>query len=699
MIHDSALRNFNEFCGANALYWSPLGSAVGSRRVILVDLFHDWPEYLLHSLLIGKFLQRLTGARLVGVTGHTSVVRRSCPGFDIGMVRRIAASFQVNEIVCAPDFPIGCESNAPTKRPHWCPLGSGDELARAFVEGEDPACVLRKCTYESTLRACLRASIRHVDTALTESSIEVSFVDQWLGEVFQSADIIGLVTGHIDYNPWRLLCDKTLRGGGDCYYFSLNGGESRCALYKLTATAEPLTAAVTSPGALCRQANARSLLSVYEARGEQLCIDASLHFNRQASGELDFGAVPRRLVTESGLRAAIRKHVCARFGWDCSKPVTTLFAQTCSDTPLSDLQAFMDYEEWMRHVLRIAAGRSARNWLIKVHPLDAKYDATALMVRLAEEYREYPHIRFVHEELSRQEVLSVTDLALSVRGSIGIEAPAAGIPCLLAGHALYSDCGFSQTALDARTFEAALLQGESLVPLSQEAQMRAQAYAYYDVALGALTTTAFDPVGSFFEDPAGFFSRLTRRMRRYHCETDPMLEAVAVLSRSVRSERALMPMGKAAPARYPFVPMADAEARERRARRWDFVSGSADLARLVTGFGRAEPEGTWATAKYAVVWIDQPEKRGGAVSLCITMRILAAHALIVGAGGYTLARFATSSGGFMEYRFDIPNEAFDGGPFMPIWFEADKIFSPLSLGINNDARELLLCLQSLAVDV
>lgn len=143
-----------------------------------------------------------------------------------------------------------------------------------------------------------------------------------------------------------------------------------------------------------------------------------------------------------------------QLGLDPKKKTAVIFSHVLWDaTFFFGDNLFTDYEEWLLETVRVAVKNTNVNWLIKLHPdyvwkvkqlgpSAAARDAIAIQAGIGE----LPaHIKIVPPEvdISTYSFFAFTDYCITVRGTIGIEAPCFGIPVFTAGTGRYSGLGFT----------------------------------------------------------------------------------------------------------------------------------------------------------------------------------------------------------------------------------------------------------------
>jgi len=150
---------------------------------------------------------------------------------------------------------------------------------------------------------------------------------------------------------------------------------------------------------------------------------------------------------------------------------------------------FPDYEQWLIATVREACKNTSVNWLIKLHPdyvwkmremrgpSASPRDALALEAELGP----LPsHIQIVppDTDISTYSFFAITDYCITVRGTIGIEAPCFGIPVITAGTGRYSNLGFTNDSKTAEEYLAKIRGIQGIPPLTKEETTLARKHAY-----------------------------------------------------------------------------------------------------------------------------------------------------------------------------------------------------------------------------
>ena len=195
-------------------------------------------------------------------------------------------------------------------------------------------------------------------------------------------------------------------------------------------------------------------------------------------------------------------------GIDPAKKTAFLFPHVLWDAPvLWGKPLFDSYQEWWIETIARACRNTHVNWVIKVHPdhvwkhEENGYRGEATEIALVrEQLGTLPsHIAVMPPEtpISTLSLFSVMDYCVTVRGTVGVEAAAHGIPVLTAGAARYAQRGFTIDSATRSEYLAKLSDIHDLPPLSVDQRQLAERFAYglFMIRPLPLTSIAWDPSG------------------------------------------------------------------------------------------------------------------------------------------------------------------------------------------------------------
>jgi len=149
---------------------------------------------------------------------------------------------------------------------------------------------------------------------------------------------------------------------------------------------------------------------------------------------------------------------------------------------------FDDYEDWFIATVQAACSNNKLNWIIKLHPASVIKDrrdgydgGPSELASIKQNIGELPaHVRIldVDSSISTYSLFALMDFCITVRGTIGMEAPCFGIPTLTAGTGRYHGFGFTIDSLTKEEYLERLANLPERAVLSESAIELAQRYTY-----------------------------------------------------------------------------------------------------------------------------------------------------------------------------------------------------------------------------
>ncbi|MGE0275327.1 MAG: hypothetical protein AB7G68_02125 [Nitrospiraceae bacterium] len=226
------------------------------------------------------------------------------------------------------------------------------------------------------------------------------------------------------------------------------------------------------------------------------------HLQRTTWGRMQASALRRELVDTYGsgewysevgtqFHTALREadEVRRDLALDPIKKTVVIFPHIFWDgTFFWGTDLFRSYEEWFVETMKVACANQAVNWVVKVHPantvknvrdgVQAEASELTAMRGIADPLPS--HIRIVSPDspMSTLSLYSVVDYCVTVRGTVGIEAAAFGIPVLTAGTGRYDRLGFTIDSESKAQYLDRLAHIQELPPLSTAQRELAERFAY-----------------------------------------------------------------------------------------------------------------------------------------------------------------------------------------------------------------------------
>jgi hypothetical protein len=191
--------------------------------------------------------------------------------------------------------------------------------------------------------------------------------------------------------------------------------------------------------------------------------------------------------TQINTQAVAPDDVRAALGLDSRTKTAFICPHILPDGPLVWAETlFLTFEEWFVETVRMACRNDRVNWVIKVHPsrVTRRLGPSGRPVEidvLEQAVGELPpHIVVMPHDtvVSTRSLLSVMDVCLTVRGTVGIEAASAGVPVVTAARSRYSWHGFTIDSASRAEYLEKLASIDKLEPLSREQRELAGRFAY-----------------------------------------------------------------------------------------------------------------------------------------------------------------------------------------------------------------------------
>ncbi len=244
--------------------------------------------------------------------------------------------------------------------------------------------------------------------------------------------------------------------------------------------------------------------------------DQEQQFMRELKSGYENGSWFNRkfLLTDKQLKSP--EECRKQLGLDPAKKTAVIFSHVLWDaTFFFGDNLFVDYEQWLVETVKVAVKNTNVNWLIKLHPDyvwkvkqlgpgAAARDAIAIQAGVGELP---PHIKIVPPEIdiSTYSFFAFTDYCITVRGTIGIEAPCFGIPVFTAGTGRYSGLGFTNDSKTQQEYLEKMRTIHAFPALSESetSLARRHAYALFQCRTLPFTSCEIAPVkktGSIVQD-------------------------------------------------------------------------------------------------------------------------------------------------------------------------------------------------------
>lgn len=445
----ASLSEFDQFLEAAETFWRTNALPSSDEQWIITEALHQDIRVTLRNLTVANALRRIMPARVLVVTGtdddwfgalfqafNTNHTRRMCEAFGAEMLdihqvvdQRLAAT----DGVIPPLVIGGRELPLP-------PEGVGIDAVSLAACVDATACRIKLVPR--------LADGFQTDPDFQRTARRTEVFSQVYDQLMNGLGAVALITSHVDYNQWGTAVDAAVRAEVPVVHTQSTGSLKAYALFPESRRGLPgIRADLTTQIGRVFEDHVWANRDVLRRSAELVAWRSKANLGRPSWWRA--GATASADLTNDVEREQIRAHALNRFGFDPSLPVISVFDHAVSDALGTNHEAFDDLAEWFEETVVWASGCPKASWLFIDHPSQALYDSTDFFAGLAERYADHSHMAFRPSAQVPKNVLwSVTDLGVTVRGSVSNELPAYGIPVVQAGWSEWSHCGLSLVADD-----------------------------------------------------------------------------------------------------------------------------------------------------------------------------------------------------------------------------------------------------------
>ncbi|MCW2857080.1 MAG: hypothetical protein JWR52_2695 [Marmoricola sp.] len=508
------------------MFWRT-NTAVG-ERVILVEAMSQDLRVTLRNLTVANALRRIEPARLVVFSGADEGWNNIWTYFEIEEVRALAEAYGadvVYDIHALVDRRVAGDAE-PT-------LVDGVDLGGDLPESGIPAETFDQIVYATACRmakiARLGDSAEHREI-LARAEVRSREFARVYDAHLRADDVVALITSHVDYNNFGLAVEAALRHDVPVIFPQSTGGLKAYAMYPEKQDPRlPIRANLTEEIGLFFEEHLWPNREVIGAGRDLVLYRLKASLGRPAWWRAE-GIHSQIQLRNSDQRTAVRTPAAARVGLDPALPIVSVFNHAVSDALGTNVECFADLGAWFEETAAFAADHDQVGWLFVDHPQQDLYDDHGFFEAVAAQYADRPHMAFHSSlDLSKTYLTALTDLVLTVRGSVSNEYPAFGIPALQAGWSEWSTCGFTTVAESVPDYFAlldthlkGLLVGDVLITPEQVERARLWAWFYRSASDVSSVFVGHWDLGEGDQ----LFSNLEVSMRQVESDGDPAFSAV-----------------------------------------------------------------------------------------------------------------------------------------------------------------------------
>ena len=430
------------------------GFSVNSKRVILCEGMWDNPNHFFRLHMMLAAMPDAKECRLMCILRNRGEAKQ----------QRMLESLGAAEFIYLEDSACRGEQFVEAARQLLRSVRSHHDLLEIELPDSLPAYVF----YDTVLKVA-RHPQPPLDSLLwTTVLAEVLRNLAMYKDLFARHEVVRVVSSHPWKNEYATLCWTAITHAVPCYYVT---GFCEGIRIRRLRTAEDFSMPVEHcasadfdalPAAVRKQVIERGRAYLSERdRGQSCDINARYAFRPD-----------KRETSKAAARRVLRVPE--------DKPFAVVYAQVWFDFPHTfAMQNFTDFLDWITFTVAQVSKNTSVTWLLKPHPCDSWYGG----IRLADVLGSLPsHVQLCTEETDSLTTQVAADYAVTVHGTVAIEATARGVPVLCADRSYYSDWGFARAAQSREEYAQLLASIQSLARPTEEHRQRAMAFAALSLA-------------------------------------------------------------------------------------------------------------------------------------------------------------------------------------------------------------------------
>jgi hypothetical protein len=149
---------------------------------------------------------------------------------------------------------------------------------------------------------------------------------------------------------------------------------------------------------------------------------------------------------------------------------------------------FDDYTHWLAETIKAACNNPRLQWVVKLHPshvvkarkekIDDRPQELGVIENVIDDLPDHVKLVYPETDISTYSLFQIADYAVTVRGTVGIEAALFGVPVVTAGTGRYDQRGFTLDSDTQSEYLERLATLETQPPLTAKQVELAERFAY-----------------------------------------------------------------------------------------------------------------------------------------------------------------------------------------------------------------------------
>lgn len=482
-------QSLNKFLIANADLWKgidPNKKFNTDQRWVLVEGLIEPSGYIVTNLVIARHIMSAYDLPAAGLLNKPNP-----------RVESIFKSYGINDFYYLSDQKRGVFHAI---RNVWKAVQLLGEVKNVddFLQLKFNDISIGKIVYDTYLRATGFGTLSSVSWRVFEGLVQSIGHLEYAEGLFLTGIFPVFIQAERQFIPSALVCQVALKH--KVVIYSRGGGPTTFTLRRYDNLDQYYTNSHRPSGELFEY-----VLNNYKQEAIRL---GEEHIRKRFSGEPASYDIPdAALAFKKEDRNVSREEFCRELDWDAKRPIVGIMANNLIDGVFTDnWELFRDYLVWFRETLKFIRKIDHVHWFIKPHPTDVLYKIrTAIKGEYERLAKDCKHIRFFPEGVAGSSVADIADVILTVRGSAGVEYSCFGIPCVIAGEALYTGFGFTHEPKTQEEYFNVLRNIEKLKRLNSDQIEKAKIFVYIYGVLSRVKAEFLPYFSPFADDDEKMF--------------------------------------------------------------------------------------------------------------------------------------------------------------------------------------------------
>ncbi len=437
---------FNNFIQNNEKKWKKINNdyiKINNEKIILIDNFISHSVYTLNNISIGKYVSYF--------------YKSNCAGFlrkgDIkGEV--IFRSFGIKKFYYLNDGNIIQRCKYLIKALF---IASKFKTIKDFCNFKIDGIDIGLTAYDTFIRYTRIPSSKKIKLKMIIILSEAIYTNNFLNNLFKEKKITKIVQAERQFIPYCILFQKSLKKGKKVFT-NLGTDTSTVRIYnKFNQRYDNKNNfSIKLINLILKNNKIKSLKKIENFY--------KLQFKNKVYGKSwgNFVQQNKKIISQwkknedlkfktksvkgIDLKLMNKDQICKICKWDKNKKIVTVFLPYFVDGNFQHgrKKLFKDNFSWTINTLKIIENIKNVNWLIRQHPSESRFDTKINFTKIIKDIEtKHSHIRFSPRNINPVSLKNITDIALTSHGSVGLEYPSFGIPCIVAEKSYYTHCKFN----------------------------------------------------------------------------------------------------------------------------------------------------------------------------------------------------------------------------------------------------------------